>query len=71
MFCSGADRLYDNIEDMIGYRPWPLMKHCWLYVTPAVCLVSETEFLRTQVVKFIHEKLWTLFVIKHQTTIES
>ncbi|XP_005932327.1 sodium- and chloride-dependent GABA transporter 2 isoform X1 [Haplochromis burtoni] len=34
----GADRLYDNIEDMIGYRPWPLMKHCWLYVTPAVCL---------------------------------
>lgn len=50
MFCSGADRLYDNIEDMIGYRPWPLMKHCWLYVTPAVCLVSETEFLRTQVV---------------------
>ncbi|MED6236060.1 hypothetical protein ATANTOWER_003902, partial [Ataeniobius toweri] len=34
----GADRLYDNIEDMIGYRPWPLMKICWLYVTPAVCL---------------------------------
>ncbi|CAB1415365.1 unnamed protein product [Pleuronectes platessa] len=34
----GADRLYDNIEDMIGYRPWPLMKYCWLYVTPGVCL---------------------------------
>ncbi|XP_008407030.1 sodium- and chloride-dependent GABA transporter 2-like isoform X1 [Poecilia reticulata] len=34
----GADRLYDNIEDMIGYRPWPLMKICWLYVTPTVCL---------------------------------
>ncbi|KAM4740548.1 sodium- and chloride-dependent GABA transporter 2-like isoform 2-T2 [Anableps anableps] len=34
----GADRLYDNIEDMIGYRPWPLMKICWLYITPAVCL---------------------------------
>ncbi|XP_036388648.1 sodium- and chloride-dependent GABA transporter 2-like [Megalops cyprinoides] len=33
----GADRLYDNIEDMIGYRPWPHMKYCWLYVTPAVC----------------------------------
>ncbi|KAI3369415.1 hypothetical protein L3Q82_007635 [Scortum barcoo] len=34
----GADRLYDNIEDMIGYRPWPLMKICWLYITPTVCL---------------------------------
>ncbi|XP_029455803.1 sodium- and chloride-dependent betaine transporter-like [Rhinatrema bivittatum] len=35
----GANRFYDNIEDMIGYRPWPLMKICWLYVTPLVCLV--------------------------------
>uniref|UniRef100_A0A8D3BH39 Transporter n=1 Tax=Scophthalmus maximus TaxID=52904 RepID=A0A8D3BH39_SCOMX len=31
----GADNLYDNIEDMIGYRPGPLMKYCWLYITPA------------------------------------
>uniref|UniRef100_A0A8D3CKK1 Transporter n=1 Tax=Scophthalmus maximus TaxID=52904 RepID=A0A8D3CKK1_SCOMX len=34
----GADNLYDNIEDMIGYRPGPLMKYCWLYITPAVSL---------------------------------
>ncbi|TMS19397.1 Sodium- and chloride-dependent GABA transporter 2 [Larimichthys crocea] len=34
----GADHLYDNIEDMIGYRPWPVMKYCWLYITPLVCL---------------------------------
>ncbi|KAG7472575.1 hypothetical protein MATL_G00110080 [Megalops atlanticus] len=34
----GADRLYDNIEDMIGYRPWPLMKYCWLYITPVMCI---------------------------------
>uniref|UniRef100_W5N4H1 Transporter n=1 Tax=Lepisosteus oculatus TaxID=7918 RepID=W5N4H1_LEPOC len=33
----GADRLYDNIEDMIGYRPRPLIKYCWLYITPVVC----------------------------------
>lgn len=26
---------------MIGYRPWPIMKYCWLYVTPFVCMVSE------------------------------
>ncbi|KAJ3603077.1 hypothetical protein NHX12_030821 [Muraenolepis orangiensis] len=35
---TGADRFYDDIEDMIGYRPWPVMKYCWLYVTPAICL---------------------------------
>ncbi|XP_044272963.1 sodium- and chloride-dependent betaine transporter [Varanus komodoensis] len=34
----GADRFYDNIEDMIGYRPWPLIKYCWLFLTPGMCL---------------------------------
>ncbi|CAI9573732.1 unnamed protein product [Staurois parvus] len=34
----GADRFYDNIQDMIGYRPWPLMKISWMAVTPAICL---------------------------------
>uniref|UniRef100_A0AAY4A8R0 Transporter n=1 Tax=Denticeps clupeoides TaxID=299321 RepID=A0AAY4A8R0_9TELE len=33
----GADRFYENIEDMIGYRPRPLMKYCWRYVTPTIC----------------------------------
>ncbi|XP_069484687.1 sodium- and chloride-dependent betaine transporter [Ambystoma mexicanum] len=33
----GADRFYDNIEDMIGYRPWPIVKFCWQFVTPAIC----------------------------------
>ncbi|XP_077428886.1 sodium- and chloride-dependent GABA transporter 2-like [Vanacampus margaritifer] len=33
----GADRLYDNIKDMIGYHPWPFMKYCWKYLTPAIC----------------------------------
>ncbi|KAM6979695.1 sodium- and chloride-dependent GABA transporter 2-like [Aplochiton taeniatus] len=33
----GADRHYDNIVDMIGYRPWPYLKYCWQYVTPAIC----------------------------------
>ncbi|XP_051931430.1 sodium- and chloride-dependent GABA transporter 2-like [Hippocampus zosterae] len=34
----GADRFYDNIEDMIGYRPLPLIKHLLKYVTPVICM---------------------------------
>ncbi|XP_012924083.1 sodium- and chloride-dependent betaine transporter isoform X2 [Heterocephalus glaber] len=36
----GADRFYDNIEDMIGYRPWPLVKISWFFLTPALCLAT-------------------------------
>uniref|UniRef100_A0A670YHV7 Transporter n=1 Tax=Pseudonaja textilis TaxID=8673 RepID=A0A670YHV7_PSETE len=36
----GADRFYSNIEDMIGYRPWSVIKYCWLFITPAVCLAT-------------------------------
>ncbi|XP_077459435.1 sodium- and chloride-dependent GABA transporter 2-like [Stigmatopora argus] len=34
----GGDRFYDNIEDMIGYRPFPLIKLCLKYVTPVICM---------------------------------
>ncbi|KAL6457901.1 hypothetical protein MHYP_G00331310 [Metynnis hypsauchen] len=33
----GADRLYNNIADMIGYQPLPLAKYCWKYITPVLC----------------------------------
>ncbi|XP_074527607.1 sodium- and chloride-dependent betaine transporter-like [Halichoeres trimaculatus] len=33
----GADRFYDNITHMIGYRPSPFMKYCWSYITPFFC----------------------------------
>ncbi|XP_010885633.1 sodium- and chloride-dependent GABA transporter 2 [Esox lucius] len=37
----GANRFLDNIEDMIGYRPFPLvLKYCWLFVTPLICAVT-------------------------------
>lgn len=36
----GADRFYDNIEDMIGYRPLPLIKYCLKYITPLICLAT-------------------------------
>ncbi|XP_068449696.1 solute carrier family 6 member 22, tandem duplicate 1 isoform X2 [Clinocottus analis] len=34
----GADRFYNNIEDMIGYKPFPLIKYCLKYVTPVICM---------------------------------
>ncbi|KAL6459872.1 hypothetical protein MHYP_G00316310 [Metynnis hypsauchen] len=33
----GADRFYDNIKDMIGYTPMPVLKYCWLFITPLIC----------------------------------
>ncbi|XP_041657073.1 sodium- and chloride-dependent betaine transporter-like [Cheilinus undulatus] len=34
----GADRFYENITHMIGYRPFPFMKYCWSYITPFICM---------------------------------
>uniref|UniRef100_A0A8D0GPK5 Uncharacterized protein n=1 Tax=Sphenodon punctatus TaxID=8508 RepID=A0A8D0GPK5_SPHPU len=33
-----ADRFMDDIACMIGYRPCPWMKWCWMVLTPLVCL---------------------------------
>ena len=40
---TGADRFYDNIEDMIGYRPNPVIKYCWMFITPFFSGVSSTS----------------------------
>uniref|UniRef100_A0A7N6BBV6 Transporter n=1 Tax=Anabas testudineus TaxID=64144 RepID=A0A7N6BBV6_ANATE len=34
----GADRFYENLEDMIGYKPLPIIKYCLKYVTPVICM---------------------------------
>uniref|UniRef100_A0A4W3K0T7 Transporter n=1 Tax=Callorhinchus milii TaxID=7868 RepID=A0A4W3K0T7_CALMI len=34
----GADRFTDDIAHMIGYRPLPWIKWCWLFITPCVCV---------------------------------
>ncbi|XP_016525880.1 sodium- and chloride-dependent GABA transporter 3 [Poecilia formosa] len=33
----GGDRFYLNIEDMIGYKPFVLIKWCWMILTPGIC----------------------------------
>lgn len=49
----GAENLYDNIEDMIGFRPGPFMKICWRYVTPIVCFGTFLfSIIRYQPLKF-------------------
>lgn len=42
-FCPGADRFYDNIEDMIGYKPFPVLKYCWMFITPLICWVRYSH----------------------------
>uniref|UniRef100_A0A672Z5K4 Transporter n=1 Tax=Sphaeramia orbicularis TaxID=375764 RepID=A0A672Z5K4_9TELE len=40
----GADHYYNNVADMIGYRPWPYMKYCWRFITPGILLFSLVNF---------------------------
>lgn len=44
----GADRFLHNIEDMIGYPPVPVIKYCWLFVTPFICGITLLYNLRVQ-----------------------
>lgn len=36
----GADRLYSDIETMIGYRPIIIWKFMWMIITPLFVIVS-------------------------------
>lgn len=33
---------------MIGYRPGPYIKYCWLFLTPATCIVSINKLIELQ-----------------------
>uniref|UniRef100_UPI00358EB41C sodium- and chloride-dependent taurine transporter-like isoform X1 n=1 Tax=Myxine glutinosa TaxID=7769 RepID=UPI00358EB41C len=36
----GANRFYKAVENMLGYRPGPWMKWCWMYFTPTIITVT-------------------------------
>lgn len=42
-WCFGIQRFYDGIKDMIGYYPLGWWKFCWVFTTPAICFVRDTE----------------------------
>ncbi|KAM3588210.1 uncharacterized protein V6R79_023982 [Siganus canaliculatus] len=56
----GADRFYDNIEDMLGYRPFPVLKYCWMFIIPALCWITVMydQFHR----HFPHVGVWASIV---------
>ncbi|XP_023206194.1 sodium- and chloride-dependent GABA transporter 2-like isoform X2 [Xiphophorus maculatus] len=54
----GADRFYDNIEDMIGYRPSPVLKYCWMFVTPLICVVTMLYNLSKDSPLSVHDELF-------------
>lgn len=40
----GINRYYDNLEMMFGFRIAPVMKICWMFITPVFSLVSYKLF---------------------------
>ncbi|XP_029698076.1 sodium- and chloride-dependent GABA transporter 2 isoform X2 [Takifugu rubripes] len=58
----GADRFYDNIEDMIGYRPSPVIKYCWMFFTPATCFGTFAfAVIRYSPLKYNNEYVYPLW----------
>ena len=39
-WCFGAGRMYDCIEDMIGYRIPKIFYYCWTVISPLFMTVS-------------------------------
>jgi solute carrier family 6 GABA transporter-like protein 1 len=39
-WCFGADKVYNCIEDMVGFRISKLWYWCWMVISPAFMLVS-------------------------------
>ncbi|XP_062391838.1 sodium- and chloride-dependent GABA transporter 2-like [Sardina pilchardus] len=58
----GAERFYGNITEMIGYKPAPVMKYCWLFITPTVCVGTLIfSIVRYSPLKFSHTYVYPVW----------
>jgi len=39
-YCFGADKIYDCIEDMVGFKISKLWYWCWVLISPLFMVVS-------------------------------
>jgi len=59
----GADKFYDNIEEMLGFRPNVLFKISWKYITPTMCFTifvcsTFVDYTRMEDKEFGFEYQW-------------
>ena len=38
----GGEKFWQNTKSMIGYRPFPLFKWCWMVITPVMIIILLT-----------------------------
>lgn len=58
----GADRFYDNVTSMIGYRPNVMMKYCWKYITPVIIFGTFIfSIIRYSPLKFSNSYIYPLW----------
>lgn len=48
---------------MIGYRPYPLMKYCWTYITPFICFVRIQSFYWILCHWFVYSMCVAMFLL--------